>query len=292
VVEHARVAARINLSADIEKVRATGVVRPGVKLTTIIVSIDPATTSGEDSNETGIVVVGRGSDGHGYVLEDASAIYNVAGAEWARKAVKLYRKWNANKIVAETNQGGDMIEATIRMYDATVPFSGTHAMSGKVVRAEPVSMLYEQNLVHHVGVFPVLEDQMSTFTSDLDRKRTKTSPDRVDALVWGLTELQIDPSGNTGMLDYYRSLYEKRVGKKDAPAATPAAPEATPASAAQPSPKPADALVTLICPRRDGVVVGLSRKEYTPDALGMIKVLSEDAPPLKRAGFVEVQVAA
>jgi phage terminase large subunit-like protein len=92
VVEHARVAARINLSADIEKVRATGVVRPGVKLTTIIVSIDPATTSGEDSNETGIVVVGRGSDGHGYVLEDASGIYNVAGAEWARKAVKLYRR--------------------------------------------------------------------------------------------------------------------------------------------------------------------------------------------------------
>ena len=118
-------------------------------------------------------MVGRGSDGHGYVLEDASGIYNVAGAEWARKAVKLYRKWNANKIVAETNQGGDMIEATIRMYDATVPFSGTHAMSGKVVRAEPVSMLYEQNLVHHVGV-AVLEDQMSTFTSDLDRKRTKT----------------------------------------------------------------------------------------------------------------------
>jgi phage terminase large subunit-like protein len=83
---------RAFISADVEKVRATGVVRPGVKLTSIIVSIDPATTSGEDSNETGIVVVGRGSDGHGYVLEDASGIYNVAGAEWARKAVKLYRR--------------------------------------------------------------------------------------------------------------------------------------------------------------------------------------------------------
>ena len=91
---------RAFISADVETVRKTNVVRPGVKLTSIIVSIDPATTSGEDSNETGIVVVGRGSDGHGYVLEDASAIYSVAGAEWARKAVKLYRKWNANKIVA------------------------------------------------------------------------------------------------------------------------------------------------------------------------------------------------
>jgi phage terminase large subunit-like protein len=101
---------RAFISADIEKVRATGIVRPGVTLTRIIVSVDPATTSGEDSNETVIVVVGRGSHGHGYVLEDASAIYNVAGAEWAQKAVKLYRKWNANKIVAETNQGGDMID--------------------------------------------------------------------------------------------------------------------------------------------------------------------------------------
>ena len=146
--------------------------------------------------------------------------------------------------------------------------------------------------MHHVGVFAVLEDQMSTFTSDLDRKRTKTSPDRVDALVWGLTELQIDPSGNTGMLDHYRQMYEKHVGKKDAPAATPAAPSATPASAAQPSPKPADALVTLICPRGSGnSVVGLSRKEYWPDAVGMIHVDAEDAPPLKRAGFVEVQLA-
>lgn len=285
---------RAFVSADIETVRKTGVIRPGVTLRYIIVSIDPATTSGEDSNETGLIVVGRGSDGHGYVLEDASAVYSVAGAEWARKAVKLYRAWNANKIVAETNQGGDMIEATIRMHDAKVPFSGTHAKDGKAVRAEPVSMLYEQNMVHHIGVFAKLEDQMSTFTNDLDRKKAKYSPDRVDALVWGITELQIDPSGNTGFLDFMREESEIAAGKRMKPTESPSTAANPPVSTENQAARKSPEFVTLIVPpaNRGGVICGFEHREYTPDVMGMIRVVAEDAPPLKRAGFIEIQVAA
>ena len=107
--------------------------------------------------------------------------------------------------------------------------------------------------------------------------------------MWGLTELQIDPSGNTGMLDYYRSLYEKRVGKVESPS-TPANP---PVSAPKPAGGKSPEFVTLICPpaNRGGIICGFMGREYTPDAMGMIKVVAEDAPPLKRAGFVEVQVA-
>jgi phage terminase large subunit-like protein len=105
------------------------------------------------------------------------------------KAIAPYRRHKADRILAEINNGGAMVEATIRALDPSVSFKSVHASRGKVVRAEPIAALYEQRKVHHVGNFPVLEDQMCAFTSDFDRARVGYSPDRVDALVWALTEL-------------------------------------------------------------------------------------------------------
>ena len=185
----------------------------GVDMRRIVVSLDPNVVDGEKSDEFGMIVAALGSDGHGYVLADESRIFSIAGAEWASHAIGLYRKWKADRIVAEVNNGGDMIEATIRMIDSSVSFSAVHATRGKVTRAEPVSALYEKGLVHHVGSFAKLEDQMAEFTTDFDKDKAGYSPDRVDALVWAITELKIDPTGNTGMLDFYRAAAEAAKAK-------------------------------------------------------------------------------
>jgi predicted phage terminase large subunit-like protein len=159
----------------------------------VVVAIDPAVTSGEDADETGIIVAGSDGNGHAFVLEDGSGKY--APAEWARTAITLYRKHRADRIIGETNNGGEMIENTVRMVDPNVSYRSVHASRGKVVRAEPISALYEQGRVHHVGAFPQLEDQMTAFTSDFDRGRAGYSPDRLDALVWALTELMLGDTG-------------------------------------------------------------------------------------------------
>ena len=157
----------------------------------IVVAIDPAVSNNEGSDETGIIVAGRDDDGHGYVLADLSGKY--APHEWAAKAVAAYDKWNADRIIAEVNNGGAMVESTIRMVDRSVSYREVHASRGKVLRAEPVSALYEQRKVHHVGGFEKLEDQMTAFTSDFSRSSAGYSPDRLDALVWALTELLVTP---------------------------------------------------------------------------------------------------
>jgi phage terminase large subunit-like protein len=176
------------------------------ELSRVVVAIDPAVTSGEDSDETGIVVAGRDSRGHGYVLADLSG--RMPAIEWARRAVAAYRDWRADRIVAEVNQGGDMVEATVRMVDANVPYHAVRASRGKAVRAEPVAALYEQGRVHHVGAHPQLEDQMCAFTADLDRAAAGHSPDRVDALVWALSELIVAPMGSAGIFDLWRERAE------------------------------------------------------------------------------------
>lgn len=157
----------------------------------VIVAVDPAASSAEGSDENGIIVVGmaRDNDGYarGYVLEDGSL--RGTPEEWAKKAVTLYRKWSADRIVAEKNNGGEMVETVIRTVDRSVPIKLVHASRGKVVRAEPISALYEQGRVHHVGRFDELEDQMCLFSIDNIRNSATGSPDRVDALVWGLTEV-------------------------------------------------------------------------------------------------------
>ena len=158
----------------------------------IVVAIDPAVTSGEDSDETGIVVAGATSEGHFYVLEDATLKATPDG--WGRRAVQAFNDWSADKIVAETNNGGDMIIATIQQVDRLVPVKKVVASRGKQLRAEPISALYEQGRVHHVGMFSKLEDQMVTWTPE-----SRQSPDRLDALVWALTELK-DGSSSQAVL--------------------------------------------------------------------------------------------
>jgi phage terminase large subunit-like protein len=159
------------------------------ELQRIIVAVDPAISSEEGSDETGIVCVGvaRDADGYnrGYVLADCSL--RGSPDEWARRAVSLFREFDADRIVAEKNQGGEMVESVIRAVDRNVPISLVHATRGKLVRAEPVSALYEQGRIHHIGRFDELEDQMCTFAPDYDR--ANGSPDRMDALVWGLSFL-------------------------------------------------------------------------------------------------------
>lgn len=154
----------------------------------VVVAIDPAVTSGQDNEgnaETGIVCVGLGVDGRGYVLDDGSCRLSPNG--WARRAVALYDRHSADRIVGETNQGGEMVRQTVRSVRDTVSFVGVHASRGKVTRAEPISALYEQGRISHVGAFPELEDQMVLFT--VNGIEGDTTADRVDALVWALTDL-------------------------------------------------------------------------------------------------------
>lgn len=164
----------------------------------IVVAIDPNASSAEDANECGIVCVGLGIDDHAYVLDDISGV--MAPNEWATEAIALLRTRRGDRIIAETNNGGEMVENTLRMIDPNVPFGAVWASRGKFTRAEPVSALYEQGRVHHVGPFPRLEDQMCAFTVDFDRREMGYSPDRVDALVWALTELMIEGQGQRRLL--------------------------------------------------------------------------------------------
>lgn len=189
--------------AMIDRARVTA----APELRRVVVAIDPAVSAGEESAETGIIVAGLGSDGHGYVLDDLSGRF--APYDWAARAVAAYRTHKADRIVAEINNGGDLVEATLRMVDAGASYRGVRASRGKAVRAEPVAALYEQGRVHHLGALPELEDQMCALAADFDRERGGVSPDRVDALVWALTDLLVAPGG-TGLLDYYRALYEER----------------------------------------------------------------------------------
>lgn len=147
----------------------------------VVVGVDPAVTSGDDSDLTGLVVVGRAGDDL-YVLEDRSARLSPDG--WAREAVALADRWQADRVVAEVNNGGDLVERVLRQVDRDLPYRAVRASRGKAVRAEPVAALYEQGRVHHVGVFDDLEDQLCSWTPD-----TKGSPDRMDALVWACTDL-------------------------------------------------------------------------------------------------------
>lgn len=149
----------------------------------VVVAIDPAVTSGEESDETGIIVAAIGEDGFGYVIEDLSG--RMAPAEWARRAVMAYRRHAADRIVAEANQGGDLVSTVIRTFDPNVPISTVHASRGKRTRAEPVAALYEQGRVFHVEQMAVLEDQMCSYTGNPG----EASPDRMDALVWALSDL-------------------------------------------------------------------------------------------------------
>lgn len=154
----------------------------------VVVAIDPAASTAVGSDETGIVCAGVDRDGRGYVLADVSGRYQPE--EWARRALALYEEFEADCIVAEANNGGDMVEATIRSQQRkSVRTKQVRAARGKVIRAEPVAALYERGKIIHFGEHVALEDQMCNFTVGFDRKEQGYSPDRVDAMVWAFSEL-------------------------------------------------------------------------------------------------------
>lgn len=158
--------------------------KPAPELARVVVAIDIATTSNEDSDETGIVVVGRGVDGRGYVLADRSCKLSPDG--WAKRAWAAYDEFKADRIIYEANQGGDLIATVLRTVRRDGPLTAVHASRGKRTRAEPVAALYEQGKVTHPAPMDDLEDQLCGWTPD-----DGDSPDRLDALVWGLTELLV-----------------------------------------------------------------------------------------------------
>lgn len=155
-------------------------------LNRIVVSVDPAVTANTESDMTGIVVAGVDVNGTGYVLEDATEKLSPQG--WASKAISLYRKYSADRIVAERNQGGDMVRRTLESEDETVPVRLVHASRGKFARAEPISALYEQGKVKHAKNLDELETQMRTW----EPLGSIGSPDRLDACVWALTDLMLN----------------------------------------------------------------------------------------------------
>lgn len=154
----------------------------------IVVAVDPAFSVANEADETGIVVVGADKQGHAYVLEDLSGRYSLN--EWARIVVQAYKDYDADRVIAEMNLNGAMVESTLRTIDKALSFRGVRAYKGKDLRAEPVASLYEQGKVHHVGALPTLEDQMCGWVPGVSKK----SPDRLDALVYGVTDLLVDRS--------------------------------------------------------------------------------------------------
>ncbi|MBC7477368.1 MAG: DNA-packaging protein, partial [Pseudorhodobacter sp.] len=165
-------------------------------LSRIVVAVDPPVTGHKGSDECGIVVVGAFTDGppqdwRAVVLEDAS-VTGASPDEWARAAIAAMDRHKADRLVAEVNQGGDLVERMIRQIDPLVPYRAVRATRGKVVRAEPVSALYEQGRVSHLRGLDKLEAQMCLMTQM--GYQGKGSPDRVDALVWALTDLVVEPS--------------------------------------------------------------------------------------------------
>jgi phage terminase large subunit-like protein len=165
-----------------------GRVRVTPEMRRVVVAVDPPAGSGPRSDACGIIVAGLSSDDRAYVLADWTR-ERASPLDWAGVAIAAYRRYEADRIVVEVNQGGELVETVIRQIDRTVPVRSVRAMRGKWLRAEPVAALYEQGRVAHVGTFPELEDEMSDFGPD--GLSGGASPDRVDALVWALTDLML-----------------------------------------------------------------------------------------------------
>ena len=173
---------RVHLAQDMDK---------------IVVSVDPATTDNPDSDETGIIAVGRGVDKRGYTLRDASCHLPIL--QWANRAINLFDELQADLIVGEIQGTGSFLETVLRQIRPGIPFKGVQALRGKILRAQPVASLWEQNRCSHVGYFPELEQQQLNYTGD----PSEGSPDRLDAYVHGITALDIGVSsgGDRFLLD-------------------------------------------------------------------------------------------
>lgn len=170
------------------------------KLMRIVVAIDPPVAAKAKNSCCGTVVAGLDEQGHGVVLKDGS-IDGASPSQWAAQAVKLYHEFQADIVVAEVNQGGDMVQSVLQASDAKLPVQMVRATRGKWLRAEPIAALYEQGKIQHLGGFDLLEDQMCNFTTSSGSsgstggKAAGKSPDRLDALVWALTALMLDKTG-------------------------------------------------------------------------------------------------
>jgi phage terminase large subunit-like protein len=232
----------------------------------IVVAIDPAVSVSETSDATGIIVAGLGDDGHGYILEDLSGKYSPT--QWATKAIAAYKRYEADRIVAEANQGGAMVETTLRAVDQDVPISLVHASRGKITRAEPISALFEQRRAHCVGAFPELEDELCSFEPG-----STSSPDRLDAMVWGLSDLMVQ-NNYDGMIQYYRALAEGQA----------IAPEVAPHGWSFNGQQDSGEKTKLRVPEGISTVFLMSGALMVPDS-GIIEVGTCDATALKAAGW-------
>jgi predicted phage terminase large subunit-like protein len=172
------------------------------KLQRIVIGVDPAISQHENSDLTGIVVAALGIDDCAYVLADLSCKMSPDG--WARRVARAYDEFEADRVVAEVNQGGALVESVLRTVDPNLSYKAVHASRGKAIRAEPIAALYEQGRVFHVAPLLELEEEMCNWSP----AHSKKSPDRLDALVWALTELVVDGaaySGGDGVVMTYSS---------------------------------------------------------------------------------------
>lgn len=240
----------------------------------VVVAVDPPSSIGDAAAECGIIVVGKDHNGKGYVLEDLS----LPGSpeEWGRVAVGAYDEWEADLIVYEANQGGEMVAAVLRGAAKSlkadnlrtadfVPLKAVHATRGKYVRAEPVSQLYEQKRVSHVGTFPELEDQMCEYTPD---GNMGYSPDRMDSLVWALTELMVGTIPHEGLMDFYRQESKAVADRLSGTRAS------LPGS-----------VVSLQAPEGINTAFGADGSKYLVGQDGLFYVRETDVKPLESAGF-------
>jgi phage terminase large subunit-like protein len=261
-----------------------------ISLARVVVAVDPASGGlGEDSlnndggDETGIIVVGLGDDGRGYVLADCTM--SGTPGEWGEAVVQAYDDWHADRVIYEANQGGEMVRHTVvtsaramradgkRKVDF-VPTEAVWASRGKVTRAEPVSALYEQGRVSHVGTFAVLEDQMCEFTPTFDKKAMGYSPDRMDALVWGINHLMLNDDAGTNIQDYYRQQSSRHKEALDKRAQGLGSQNGTECD-----------MVELMPPLGTSTAIGQSGHMYSVNASGRMNVHAGDVEPLLRAGF-------
>ena len=163
------------------------------KLLRIVIAIDPATTHHEESDETGIVIAGLSEDKCAYVLEDLSG--RLSPGDWGQRVCDAYWRLKADRVVAEVNKGGDLVERILRNLDPTIPYKAVRATRGKYTRAEPIAALYEQNRIFHTHPFGLLETQLCTYVPGISTK----SPDRLDALVWAFTDLLLESEANPAL---------------------------------------------------------------------------------------------
>jgi phage terminase large subunit-like protein len=168
----------------------------------IVVGVDPPAKSGAKADECGIIVAARAEGGLIHVLADLSSQGDTPG-RWAARVVSAFRRFEANRVVAEINNGGEMVEAVLRQSDANLPVRNVTATRGKYLRAEPVAAAYERGIVFHLGAFEKLEDQLCALTPDFDSRAAGFSPDRADALVWAVADLLGLDGGAQGMMAFY-----------------------------------------------------------------------------------------